>query len=236
MSRRRYLSTDISADARVKQLMIRGGYFAALLFTWMIPHAGDDRSITADLDELQMLVVPGAPVTSDEMSAAVELMLELGLVVKRTNASGEERLFFKRRSFYKIQAYIPVDRRNEDEESAQNGANQRESALAREAASLKLNSPSGLTLVEVGVNSVAPDGATPTRAPAREENSTDPEEPKCTECGGGIGLIAEEPEFAGLCPFCAIQKRREALRAAPGPAPPATLTPSESSCVVPAGG
>jgi hypothetical protein len=45
--RRRYLSTAISLDPTVNKLARTAGDFAALLFTWMIPHADDDGAITA---------------------------------------------------------------------------------------------------------------------------------------------------------------------------------------------
>ena len=48
MSRRRYLSTEVSLDTRINRLALEAGDFAALLYTWMIPHAEDDASITAD--------------------------------------------------------------------------------------------------------------------------------------------------------------------------------------------
>ena len=38
MARRRYISTNISTDPKVNILAEKYGDFAALLYTWMIPH------------------------------------------------------------------------------------------------------------------------------------------------------------------------------------------------------
>ena len=45
MSRRRYISTSMSIDKRLNKLAVEAGDFAALLYTWMIPHAADDTTI-----------------------------------------------------------------------------------------------------------------------------------------------------------------------------------------------
>lgn len=106
MARKRYVSTEISIDARVRQLAERSE-FAALLYTWMIPHAGDDAMITADPDELLMMVVPGFRWrTADDVRDAVLSMLELGLL----KAIGD-RLKFPEKAFYQYQSYIGGDRR-----------------------------------------------------------------------------------------------------------------------------
>ena len=58
VSRRRWLSTKISKDKRVNALAMQSD-FAALLYTWMIPHASDDATITGDAEELLYIVLPG---------------------------------------------------------------------------------------------------------------------------------------------------------------------------------
>ncbi len=113
MSRKRYVSTDISVDARVRQLAERSE-FAALLYTWMIPHAGDDAHITADPDELLMQVVPGFRWrTAADVTEATDLMVEFGLL-----ARADERFRFPGRAFYKYQAYVRTERRAKAEEPA----------------------------------------------------------------------------------------------------------------------
>lgn len=82
MSRRRYLSTEISLDTRVNRLAVRCGDFAALLYTWMIPHAADDGSLHDDPESLLLRVMPGRrDRTVEEVAAALQAMHDLGLVV-----------------------------------------------------------------------------------------------------------------------------------------------------------
>ncbi len=59
MARRRYLSTDVSKDKVVNRLAMEADDFAALLYTWMIPHAGDDATVEGDPEELLMVAMPG---------------------------------------------------------------------------------------------------------------------------------------------------------------------------------
>lgn len=73
MSRRRYLSTDISTDTAVNRLAMKSD-FAALLYTWMIPHCGDDASIPADAEEILLLVMPGR---RDKTVLDIEAALQL---------------------------------------------------------------------------------------------------------------------------------------------------------------
>lgn len=110
MARRRYISTDISKDAAVKKLAASNGAFAALLYTWMIPHATDDGGITSDPEELQLLVVPGIKVKTAQIADAVESMLALELLTRENS-----KLYFPPASFYKHQSYISEkNRRSED--------------------------------------------------------------------------------------------------------------------------
>lgn len=81
MSRRRYLSTDISTDKRVNRLARDYGDFAALLYTWMIPHAGNDGALSGDPEEILMQVVPGRRDKSiEDVEAALAGMAALGLI------------------------------------------------------------------------------------------------------------------------------------------------------------
>lgn len=131
MSRRRYLSTRISLDARINRLVAEGGDFAALLYTWLIPHAEDDASLPADPEEILMAVIPGRrDKTAADVGAAVRLMLELGLLEHTPNG---RRLRFPD-SFYEYQTYIRGERRKtpqprtNKEDATENSAEPRESA------------------------------------------------------------------------------------------------------------
>lgn len=117
MSRRRYLSTAISTDKAVNRLAMRSD-FAALLYTWMIPHTEDDATLIGDPEELLMAVMPGRRDKEPEQVAeALAIMAEMQLIIWEP---GAERVVFPE-SFYKHQSYIGADRRR----TAQNSAEQR---------------------------------------------------------------------------------------------------------------
>lgn len=107
MSRRRYISTEISVDKRINNL----SDFAALLYTWMIPHADDDGTITSDPDELAWIVVPGRRRKTPQISEALMEMVNEGLIL----SDGNGRLYFPFESFYKYQTYIPPAKRRVDD-------------------------------------------------------------------------------------------------------------------------
>lgn len=110
MSRRRYVSTNISTDTRVNRLALEYGDFAALLYTWMIPHAADDAGLPDDPEELLFTVIPGRrDKTVDDVDRALQGMIDLGLL-RRDPA--RKRLFFPAAAFYRYQAYIGESRRS----------------------------------------------------------------------------------------------------------------------------
>lgn len=135
MSRRRYVSTDISTDKVVNQLAVKHGDFAALFYTWLIPHAEDNATFPADPEELLMKVCPGRRDKEiADVEAAIAAMLSLGLVER---CADPRRLRFPKSSFYKHQSYITEARRGApeaapdaapSESSAQSSEDQRNSA------------------------------------------------------------------------------------------------------------
>lgn len=137
--RRRYLSTAISLDPTVNRLAVTVGDFAALLFTWMIPHADDDGSISADAEELLFTVFPGRrDQSAEDVERVLNAICDAGLMSR-----DGDRLRFKE-SFFKYQSYITAKRRRtahnstEQQEAAQDSAKQRTSA--QNALSLKSSS------------------------------------------------------------------------------------------------
>lgn len=133
MARRRYVSTEISVDTRVNRLAQSHGDFAALLYTWMIPHADDQGQLTADPEQLLFTVLPGRrDKTADDVALAILGMLELGLL----EADGDVLRYPK--SFHKYQSYIKERRR----ESTQNSAEQRTSAQPVAPSSSPVSVPS----------------------------------------------------------------------------------------------
>ena len=171
MSRRRKLSTTISTDKLVNQLAREAGDFAALLYTWMIPHAEDNASITGDAEELFMTVVPGLRHKTDaDVRDAVAVMDRLGLVAWDQEASV---VYFDSESFYRHQSYIPEAKRADNSAhflkrraSPQLSEEQRESApiseeqreAAHKGASLSLSLSPSLSL-EALPDADAPAGA-----------------------------------------------------------------------------
>ena len=110
MSRRRYISTTISMDKGVNALAQAGGDFAALLYTWMIPHAEDTARMTGDPEELLYMVIPGRrdKSTSDVVDA-LNHMVSLGLI-----SWDDGVIYFDSASFYRYQAYIPASKRSDN--------------------------------------------------------------------------------------------------------------------------
>jgi hypothetical protein len=120
MSRKRSISTKISLDKRINSLAVQGGDFAALLYTWMIPHAEDDARLPGDPDEVLMTVMPGRRDKSvKDIIAALELMDDLGLIIWNR---AESYIEFPTAKFYEYQSYIPTGKRRG---SATNNEDQR---------------------------------------------------------------------------------------------------------------
>jgi hypothetical protein len=141
MSRRRYISTDISLDKKVNRLGASHGDFACLLYTWLIPHASDDCSIqrSDDVEELAAMVMPfRRDKTLEEFASAVDGMLELGLLWRREDGL----LCLPAEAFYRYQTYIRDKRR----ETPQNTDEQRKTP--QNTASLSLSPSLSLSRAE----------------------------------------------------------------------------------------
>lgn len=135
MSRRRYISTSMSIDKRLNLLAIQHGDFAALLYTWMIPHAADDTTLNGDIDEFMATVIPmRRDKSAEEVIAALDGMADLGLIVWDKGAA---QIRFPAPAFYAHQTFIRKDNRVEDWEIPQNAAEHREAP--QNTASLSLS-------------------------------------------------------------------------------------------------
>lgn len=111
MSRRRSLSTEISLDAKVNRLAREHGDFAALLYTWMIPHAEEDATLKGSPEELLALVCPlRRDKEPEDLDEALWAMDESGLV-----CWDGERVWFPPDTFYKYQTQIEQARRRSDQ-------------------------------------------------------------------------------------------------------------------------
>lgn len=83
------------------------GDFAVLLYTWMIPHAEDDGTLPSDPEAIKMRVIPGRySKTTEEVQAAVDAMVEGGLVIRQNGT-----IYFPTQAFYRYQTYIPSEKR-----------------------------------------------------------------------------------------------------------------------------
>lgn len=107
MARRRYVSTTVSTDSAVNKLAQESD-FAALLYTWLIPHAEDDGLVpSGDPDEILAMVVPmRRDKTAVDISDALALMEKLELIVWH-----DDCVEFDPESFYEYQSYVKADRR-----------------------------------------------------------------------------------------------------------------------------
>lgn len=115
MSRRRYISTEISIDPEVNQLIEDYGFFAGLLYTWMIPHCEDNGTLTGDPRKILMQIVPGIRTVSvEDVVNALNGMNELGLIIW----DRENKIIHFPESFYKYQTYISHDKRRSSVQSS----------------------------------------------------------------------------------------------------------------------
>jgi hypothetical protein len=190
MSRRRYLSTKISLDAKINRLATQYGDFAALLYTWMIPHAEDDGTLPGNPEELLMMVIPGRrDKSADEVADALQAMHDLGLIV--WTREGCPVVAFPE-SFYAYQTYIKEDRRgtaqtrNNAASSAHNGASRDESA---QISAKQRTSPQNVASVSVS-------SSVTFSSPESDTNVSEPSEPQEPEPlrGGADAPVSFEPE------------------------------------------
>ena len=125
MSRRRYLSTEISVDRQVNQLGTKYGDAPVLLYTWMIPHAADDGTINGDPYELLGMVWPQRRDKSEEdVIRCLTQIEEFGLIAWDRDAA---LIYFPAGPFYRYQSYIKeANRRKADPEPL--GRDQRKTA------------------------------------------------------------------------------------------------------------
>lgn len=168
--RRRYISTEISLDPVVNRLALEAGDFAALLYTWMIPHAEDDATVEGNPDKLLFAVCPGRrDKESKDVAAALAAMDGLGLI-----EWDGEHVAFPADSFYKYQTYVAGDRRRSDQgkrpKTPQNSAERRRTPqVAQNAASVLVSS-------SVSVSSSA-SKSKPLQQPREEHAALPPDQP-----------------------------------------------------------
>lgn len=158
MSRRRYISTTMSTDKRLNRLAVDYGDFAAMLYTWMVPHAADDTTLNGDIEELMAEVIPmRRDKTVADVEGALAGMAALGLIIWD---KGRGIIRFPSAAFYAHQSFIKSSNRKEDWEepeitapivpTAEISAEQRETppnaSSLSSPVSLPISSPDPLSL------------------------------------------------------------------------------------------
>ncbi len=155
MSRRRYISTTMATDKRLNRLAVEHGDFAAMLYTWMIPHAADDTTLNGDVEELMAEIIPMRRDKSvQDVETALDAMAELGLIIRDYEAGF---IRFPAAAFYAHQSFIKQANRREDWATPPNGDERRKTP--QNASSF----PSPLSL-PIPVSD--PDPSPPSEAPA----------------------------------------------------------------------
>lgn len=154
MARRRYISTNISTDDEINALLAIPdiGEFACLLYTWMIPHADDDASITGKPFELMLKVIPGIMRhrTINDVIQALESMEKVGLI--RWNKE-EKIIYFPTDNFYAYQNYISEkNKRISSEENPLNEAFQENP----EEPKISQENPNNLQEIQENPSSLSP--------------------------------------------------------------------------------
>jgi len=181
MARRRYISTKLSLDAKVNKLAMTAGDFAALLYTWMIPHAEDDARLTGDPDEILMMVCPGRrDKSTEDIATALQAMHDLGLI----EWNQDEGYVQFPISFYGYQTYITDKRKGaQNVESPKPVANSsaKQRKTAQKTASSSFSSSVSITSPISGEgeddrSSFAPKAAD--AAPSPESTPTPSEKPR----------------------------------------------------------
>lgn len=112
MSRRRYISTNISTDPKLAALSSYGT-FPMLLYTWAIPHLDDWGRMTGEPLEFKLIVCPALDVTVDEVSEALKQIEFVGLWRLYT-VDGKQYITVPPDKWFKHQSYIAKGKRDDD--------------------------------------------------------------------------------------------------------------------------
>ncbi|MDR3543259.1 MAG: DnaD domain protein [Desulfosporosinus sp.] len=111
MSRRRYISTDISIDtAELAQF----GPLPLLLYTWAIPHLDDWGRMSGESRKFKLLVCPALDVTVSEVEKAIQQITDMGFW-QRYQDNGKWFIAIPKDSWFKDQSYINTKKRFQDE-------------------------------------------------------------------------------------------------------------------------
>lgn len=116
MSRKRYISTDMSKSGKLEELARRAGDYGVLLFTWMIPHFDDWGRMEGEPDKVFFEVTPRFAMlgkTPEDAERAIAAMHDIGLITWY-EVDGNRYIQANLDTFYSLQTYIPKAKRAED--------------------------------------------------------------------------------------------------------------------------
>jgi hypothetical protein len=140
------------------------GDFAALLYTWMIPHAVDLGCIeTDDPEEILMMIMPGRrDKTPHDIDVAISNMEDMELVSRDGG-----KVYFPYASFYKYQTYVKESNRRKDHLLPISG-NQRKTA---ENTDDQRKTPTNPTTSRVFAENAASPSLSPSLSPSPSEST-----------------------------------------------------------------
>jgi hypothetical protein len=74
----------ISKSISVSRKLAKISPFAALLFTWIIPHTDDGGNMAGDSETVKALVIPARPENVKDVEKAIDDLVEIGLLDRYT--------------------------------------------------------------------------------------------------------------------------------------------------------
>lgn len=114
MSRRRYISTEMGFDTKLRDLAKECGEFGVLLYTWLIPQAEDDGTVRGTAETILARVFPlWRWIEVEDVATALSTMNRLELLEWDGN-----QVTFAAEKFYKYQSYIKPDKRRKTPQNA----------------------------------------------------------------------------------------------------------------------
>lgn len=112
MSRRRYISTDISTDPKVAELA-EYGTLPILLYTWAIPHMDDWGRLIGEPRQFKLMVCPGLDITASQVQEALAQIASVGLWLLY-EVEGKQYISIASERWFRYQTYINKAKRVDD--------------------------------------------------------------------------------------------------------------------------
>lgn len=110
MSRKRFITSDISTDKKVAALAVENPT-AALMWPWLMTNFDDWGRMGADPMEVKLTIFPAFPFTSADIAEAIKLIDKHGLA-HYYEVDGKPYLAVNPTTYYKYQTYIKSERKD----------------------------------------------------------------------------------------------------------------------------